>query len=81
METVEGQVRTGATISLDDKHFIHCHFRGCRLIYGGGQCQFTETRFEECEIAFTGAAERTISLLGTFGALVPAPPPAPMTIQ
>ncbi|WP_156136701.1 MULTISPECIES: hypothetical protein [unclassified Caulobacter] len=52
------------TVSLDGEHFSGCEFRGCRLIYAGGEAPtFDNCRFENCEWKFDDAAERTLAHL------------------
>ena len=88
MQAVENQTTSGVTISLDDKPFINCRFTNCTLIYSGGDYAWTNTNFDNCPLQLSGAAQRTATLLGNFGALNPGgpisvsrnPPQAP-TIQ
>jgi hypothetical protein len=69
MQTIENEIASGLTVTLDEKHFINCHFTNCRLVYTGGDYAWTDTTFEGCQVALAGAAQRTANLLGTFGAL------------
>ena len=69
MQTVENQTATGATITLDDKHYVNCQFTNCRLIYSGGDYVLTETKLENCQFTLAGAAQRTVGLLAMMGAL------------
>lgn len=52
------------TVSLDGEQFSDCEFRGCRLVYAGGETPvFDNCRFENCEWKFEDAAERTLAYL------------------
>lgn len=78
MEIVRNQVIVGQTLTLDDKHYMGCQLRQCKLVYSGGDCLWTETMFDNCQIMLAGAAQRTATLLSGFGMLPPSgtnPPP------
>jgi hypothetical protein len=75
MQTIENQVSSGKTITLDEKHFINCRFTDCKLVYSGGDYGWTDTTFENCQVTLAGAAQRTATLLGSFGALGPGGAP------
>jgi hypothetical protein len=79
MQTIENQKDTGITITLDEKHFVNCHFTNCKLIYSGGDYAWTDTKFESCQVTLAGAAQRTANLLGNFGMMKPpdVPPDVP----
>jgi hypothetical protein len=74
MTVVEEQVTSGATITLDDKHFVNCQFSDCKLLYNGGDYALTDTRFDKCEVSLTGPALRTAMLMTMFGMAQPAKP-------
>jgi hypothetical protein len=69
VQTVENQSATGAVVTLDDKHYVNCQFTNCRLVYSGGDYVLTETKLENCQVTFTGPAQRTAGLLAMLGAL------------
>ena len=75
MQTVENQTLAGATVTLDDKHYVNCQFTNCKLVYSGGDWVLTETKIENCQFMLAGAAQRTMSLLSAVGALKPGGPP------
>lgn len=74
MQTVENQTLAGGTITLDDKHYVNCQLRNCRLVYSGGDFVLTETKIENCQVTLAGAAQRTVGLLAVMGALKPDGP-------
>ena len=50
------------TVVLDGESFADCEFRGCRLVYSGGEPPvFDHCRFDDCEWKFDGAAARTLA--------------------
>jgi hypothetical protein len=52
------------TVALDGQSFADCEFRGCRMVYGGGEPpSFSRCRFEDCDWKFEGAAARTLEHL------------------
>jgi hypothetical protein len=71
LEVVQNEVASHKTIVMDDKHFVGCKYTECKLIYGGGETQSTDSVFEKCPIVFSGAAQRTIGVLVSLGALPP----------
>ena len=71
MQIVEKEVASGQNINLDDKHFMNCRFKECKLTYSGGDFMSTETAFENCQILLAGAAQRTAVLLTGFGVIAP----------
>jgi hypothetical protein len=81
MQTVENQTLAGATITLDDKHYVNCQLTSCRLVYSGGDFVLTETKIENCQVMLAGAAQRTAGLLAVMGALKPGGPLAQIQPQ
>jgi hypothetical protein len=71
MQIVENQTDNGVVLTLDDKHFVNCRYKGCTLVYGGGDYALTNTIFENCPLTLNGPAQRTASLLANFGVLPP----------
>ena len=64
---------------LDDVVFIRCHLKNCDLFYSGGDCEWTETNFENCRFHWRGAAKNSFALfqmlqLMTQQASIPKPP-------
>ena len=50
------------TVPLDGEAFSDCEFRGCRMVYRGGEPpKFVSCRFDECDWRFEDAAARTIA--------------------
>jgi hypothetical protein len=69
MQTIENEVASGKTISMDDKNFVNCRFSNCKLIYSGGDCTWVTSAFPDCQIMLSGAAQRTAAFLAGFGVL------------
>ena len=72
MNIVENEVVSGKTITMDDKQFINCKYTDCKLIYGGGECNWVDSSFQNCQIILAGPAQRTANFLGGFGVLPPS---------
>ena len=52
------------TVHLDGEEFSECEFRGCRMVYSGGETPtFSDCRFDGCEWKFEDAAARTLAHL------------------
>jgi hypothetical protein len=52
------------TVALDGETFTSCEFRGCRLVYSGGeQPVFEHCRFDDCEWKYEDAAARMLAHL------------------
>jgi hypothetical protein len=50
------------TVPLDGEAFSDCEFRGCRMVYRGGEPpKFESCRFDECDWRFEDAAARTVA--------------------
>ena len=50
------------TVALDGERYSGCEFRGCRMVYGGGEPpKFDDCRFEDCDWRFDDAAARTLA--------------------
>ncbi len=80
MINIEEKTSIGEVVSLDDRNFINCKFANCTLYYSGADFALLNTRIENCKVTLSGAAQRTVSLLGMLGLLnagggVLAPPP------
>jgi hypothetical protein len=71
MTTIEKEVSNGSIVTLDEKHFVRCEFSECQLVYAGGDFALTETKLHNCQFKFMGAAQRTVNLLASIGAVKP----------
>jgi hypothetical protein len=88
MQIVENKVVSGETIIVDDKVIVNCRYKNCRVMYSGEDFALTGTTFENCQLMLSGAAQKTATLLGSFGMLkqpMGAPPvggpPQTTTVQ
>jgi len=71
MQIIENKVASGETVVLDDKNFIACRFKDCKLVYSGGDFTAIDTKFENCQVTLAGIAQKVAAVLGTFGILKP----------
>lgn len=67
MTTVENQTAEGITIAMDDKYFLNCRFTRCNLVFSGGDCEWMESAFIDCEVTMIGPARRIVNILHSFG--------------
>ena len=86
MTIVEDEHESGTTIAMDGKLFVNCTFTGCKLIYAGGDCEWRNTIFPNCQIELAGPALRTLNMLRSFQLVpkefsAPSPPPVSSTVQ
>jgi hypothetical protein len=52
------------TVALDGESFADCEFRGCRMVYKGGELpHFSDCRFDDCDWKFEDAAARTLAYM------------------
>ena len=52
------------TVALDGERFSDCEFRGCRLVYGGGEPpRFQACTFDACDWRFEDSAADTLAHL------------------
>ena len=69
MEVISDRTYVAEAVILDDRHFVDCTFRQCRLLYDGGAVIFERTRFVSCDYYFGGQARQTIDVLRIAGLL------------
>ena len=67
MQVIENKTDAGKTVTLDDKHFVNCHFTNCTVLYAGGDYGWTDSSFNNCQFRLEGAASRTAMLMGQLG--------------
>ncbi len=70
----ENEVLAGKSVVLDDKHFANCEYTNCTLVYSGGDFGMVNTKFQDCRVAFAGAAQRTANLIEILGIAKNRPP-------
>lgn len=78
MQLIENEVLSGKTFTIDEKHFVNCRYTDCTVVYSSGDYAWNDTTFQNCKLNLAGSAQRTVTLLGTFGVLPPGgttPPP------
>jgi hypothetical protein len=52
------------TVTLDGERYSGCEFRGCRMVYRGGEPpHFEDCRFDNCDWRFEDAAADTLAHL------------------
>ncbi len=73
MEIIEGEVFSGESVELDDKHFINCKFIDCILEYHGREVGFDRTQMNGCRHVFYGRARRTLHYLQGVGLMQYSP--------
>jgi hypothetical protein len=66
MRTVSNQQAERITIVMDDTIFVNCVYTGCKLVFGGGDLHWDNCQFNNCQVQFIGAADRTINFLKAF---------------
>ena len=52
------------TLRLDGETFADCEFRGCRMVYTGGEPpEFSGCRFDGCEWKFEDSASNSLAFM------------------
>jgi hypothetical protein len=52
------------TVTLDGERYSGCEFRGCRMVFRGGEPpRFDDCRFDGCDWRFEDAAANTLAHL------------------
>jgi hypothetical protein len=67
METIEHELFRSVTVHLDGKAFVQCTFECCLLIYGGGNCEWEDSKFQNCQVVLEGIAHNVFLVLKAFG--------------
>ena len=50
------------TVALDGERYSDCEFRGCRMVYRGGEPPvFDDCQFNDCDWRFEDAAANTLA--------------------
>jgi hypothetical protein len=58
------------TVLLDGEAFEDCEFRGCRMVFRGGEPPvFSQCRFDDCDWRFEDAAGRALTVMKQIWAL------------
>ena len=74
MKLIANEEIKAQVVQIDNHHFENCTIVQSVLVFSGGDFSWTNCRFANCQIRFTGAAQRTIQFLRHFG-MVPQKAP------
>lgn len=76
----EGSTLKKAAFQLEEHVFRNCVLIECTLYYSGGDFEFVNAQFQNCNFSFRGAARNTMQLQMTIGMLKPTQQPTPQNI-
>ena len=75
MTRYENQTFENEHLILDEAIYINCKFKNCSMEYAGGDTHVQNCQGDECQMIWRGAAQRTVLLLQSIGALpIPTAP-------
>ena len=74
------EVLKGIALRLEEHVFNNCKIIESQVFYDGGPFQWTNSSFENCQIAFRGAAMNTTQVMQALGMLKQALQP-PQTVS
>jgi len=77
METIIGKSFKDQDVVIDDRCYVNCKFKNCKIIFTGGDHSLVDVQFENCQIMITGLASKTLQFLHAVGVLPQAAVPMP----
>jgi hypothetical protein len=77
MRIIRGKKFSGESFVLEETVFIDCTLENCDLFYSGGDFEWSNTKFLNCQFRWRGGAKNTVVLLIATGLLKPEAKPAP----